>query len=389
MNQKGEHQQDPLEGRLAGRRIETGRRRVSGLNSRKKNGFLWRSSEAPLHPREAEGQKEITGEAPPRDPRCPLGRPKLPASTLGDDARRSTRDAGEARGARAARGHTEQGVAGAPGTGLRECGARGSGRCGGTGARRGRSAAGPSAARLTLAGEGRGRFHCGRGADRSDRPGNPGKRRWCLLTPERRREGVLSPQAARGVPGPEPPGPQSAPLGPVTFRPAGTRSYSPAVRLRISQSLRGRSLPPLAAAAGRGVRKDVRAPALCLRRFDVTPRVPSPPLPPFNLSPGAGRAPGGDPPPAGRGAASPALGRARLGRIEAPPGGRGAGTSGRPGAAEADTVLPGRWAPAPHRGARPGDSCSDKVGRSLKRGLHVSELCPGPNTGYFPQRTLV
>lgn len=183
-----------------------------------------------------------------------------------------------------------------PGTGLRECGARGSGRCGGTGARRDRSAA-----RLTLAGEGRGRFHSGRGADRSDRPGNPGKRRWCLLTPERRREGVPSPQAARGVPGPEPPGPQSAPLGPVTFRPAGTRSYSPAVRLRISQSLRGRSLPPLAAAAGRGVRKDVRAPALCLRRFDVTPRVPSPPLPPFNLSPGAGRAPGGDPPPRGAG----------------------------------------------------------------------------------------
>lgn len=115
MNQKGEYQQDPLEGRLAGRGIETGRRRISGLNSRKKNGFLWRSSEDHLHPREAEGQKLITGEAPPRDPQCSLGRPKLPASTLGDDhdRRLSTRDAREARGAHPARGQTEQGVAGA------------------------------------------------------------------------------------------------------------------------------------------------------------------------------------------------------------------------------------------------------------------------------------
>lgn len=138
MNQKGEHQQDPLEGRLAGRRIETGRRRVSGLNSRKKNGFLWRSSEAPLHPREAGGQKEIAGEAPPRDPRCPVGRPKLPASTLGDDARRSTRDAGEARGARPARGQIEQGVAGA--ARHRPPGVRGAGL---RPLRRDRSAAGP------------------------------------------------------------------------------------------------------------------------------------------------------------------------------------------------------------------------------------------------------
>ena len=31
----------------------------------------------------------------------------------------------------------------------------------------------------------------------------------------------------------------------------------------------------------------------------------------------------------------------------------------------------------------PQDSCSDKGLRFLKGSLHVSELCPGLNTGYF------
>lgn len=66
----------------------------------------------------------------------------------------------------------------------------------------------------------------------------------------------------------------------MTFRKGSTRAYSPTAKLRGSKSLRCWSFASWPAASSRGVRKDVRAPALCLRRFDVTPRVPSPPRPP-------------------------------------------------------------------------------------------------------------
>lgn len=92
----------------------------------------------------------------------------------------------------------------APGTGLLEGWARAPRRCGGTGGRRGQRP-----------GRGADCSTAREGAERSDRPGNPRKRQqWCLLTPERRREGVPGPQA----PNPEPPGRLSAPRGLVTFR---------------------------------------------------------------------------------------------------------------------------------------------------------------------------
>lgn len=123
--------------------------------------------------------------------------------------------------------------------------------------------------------KGRGRFHCGRGGGTLRSASNPRKRQWCLLSAARRREGV--PHRS-----PRPPRPAVVLSGDSedthTQEGAGAVVLTDreAARLRDSEapipSGARPSLPPWPATAGRGVRKDVRAPALCLRRFDVTPR---------------------------------------------------------------------------------------------------------------------
>ena len=121
-------------------------------------------------------------------------------------------------------------------------------------------------------------------ADRSTaRNPPPRQRQWCLPTPGRRRETAVPRPGPRGHP----------PKPPVPLEVRDLQEAAGSVRLTKreapgAKSLRGPSVPPSPPPLppAPGVRKNVRASALCLRRLDVTlASQPHPRLPPSNLTP--------------------------------------------------------------------------------------------------------
>lgn len=142
------------------------------------------------------------------------------------------------------------------------------------------SHAGGARARGRGPGPGR-RARRGRAGRSTARNPPPRQRQWCLPTPGRRRETAVPRPGPRGHP-PKPPAlleardlQEAAGSGRLTKRGAPD-----------AKSLRGPCVPPSPPPPAPSVRKDVRAPALCLRRLDVTlASQPHPRPPPSNLTP--------------------------------------------------------------------------------------------------------